>query len=114
MVETLGPEAAKQALRREVKEDREAKRLARLEAHRAEKQERRAQRMIRDPARANRRGREFSLPPSSSASSNALRDIFLSKAIFHYLVARASSPLALPFLEPASPKIRRPHTRGQA
>jgi hypothetical protein len=56
MVETLGPEAAKQALRREVKEDREAKRLARLEAHRAEKQERRAQRMIRDPARANRRG----------------------------------------------------------
>lgn len=86
MMETHGPRAAKKALMREVKEEREARRLARLEAHKAQKQARRARRMVRDPARSNRRGREFSLLRSSSASSNALRDIFLSSAKFHHLV----------------------------
>ena len=97
LTKTLGPEAAKQALRREVKEEREAQRLARQEAIQADKKEKRAQRMIRDAARGKRRGREFSLPPSSSASSLALRDIFPSKAIFHHLVAQPSSPLSPTF-----------------
>merc|ERR1719253_1933112 len=55
LTETLGPAAAKQALRREATEARQAKKNERLDAHKAQKQARKARRKIRDQARPNRR-----------------------------------------------------------
>jgi hypothetical protein len=88
LTKTLGPQAAKNALRRDTDEARRAKKKERLDARQAKKQARKARRMIRDQARPNRRGRELFSHP------------IVHCATFVLSVAKIPSPFCPPALGP--------------